>query len=375
MFVHIRILTTLLLILMGTSASAFQLPTPPQLEEFYVGTYTDLNSEGIYRFALDHNGKVKSLGLVAREENPSFLAKTADGKYLLAVNENSDQKNNGGTVASFAIVKDSLQFLSRRSSGGDAPCHIALDDQGQLLVSNYLSGTIALLKIKKDGKLEGPADVSQHQGSGPDPRQEGPHAHSAWFHEKRNQVIGVDLGTDQLWLYDKNKPEEQTKLNLTGKITLPAGSGPRHLAIHPDQQWLYVINELNSTITRLEQTGDQEYHIRETVSTLPGEFEGENYCADIRISSDGKFLYGSNRGHNSIVIYQVDQTTGQLYLLDHQHTQGNWPRNFTLSPGEDFLLVANQNSNSIVSFKRNPSKGTLEFTDKATVPSPVCLLF
>ncbi|NNF18812.1 MAG: lactonase family protein [Flavobacteriaceae bacterium] len=375
MFVHLRILTTILLILMGISANDIQSFTPPQLEEFYVGTYTDKDSEGIYRFALDQNGKIKSLGLVAREENPSFLAKTADGKFLLAVNENSDQKNSGGTVASFAIAEDSLEFLSRRSSGGDAPCHIAVNEQGQLLVSNYLSGTIALLKIEQDGNLKGPIDVSQHHGSGPDERQEGPHAHSAWFNGKENQIIGVDLGTDQLWLYDLKNPGDQLKLNHRGNITLPAGSGPRHLAIHPEQPWVYVINELNSTITRLEQTGNHDYHIRETVSTLPGEFEGENYCAEIRISSDGKFLYGSNRGHNSIVIYQVDPASGQLHLLTHQDTQGDWPRNFTLSPDEDFLLVANQNSNSIVSFKRNPGKGTLQYTDKVTVPSPVYLLF
>ncbi len=373
MFANLKILTILLLLTMGTSSMKDLSQTSSQATAFYVGTYTDKESEGIYKYSLDDNGKLSLSGLLAREENPSYLAKTVDGKYLLAVNENSDDQGGGGTVASFAITADTLKFINRKKSGGDAPCHITPNPDGQLLVSNYLSGTIALLQIDSEGLLNGPLDISRHQGSGPHDRQESPHAHSAWFSPEGNEIIGVDLGTDELWLYTLEKDGEP--LQNTAKVKIPAGSGPRHLAFHPAAPWVYVINELNSTITQLNRSQSGEFELIESVSTLPEGYEGENYTADIRVAPDGRFLYGSNRGHNSLVIYKINQQNGHLSLVGHQETLGDWPRNFVLSPDAKYLLVANQRSNSIVAFKRDGATGKLEFSDKITAPSPVCLVF
>jgi 6-phosphogluconolactonase len=336
---------------------------------FYVGTYTKKASKGIYKYELSKDGIFQRIGLVAETANPSFLTKTNDNKTLLAVDETS--KDRTGFVKSYKILKDSLVFISTSKSGGAHPCHIMVNDENQILVANYTGGNVGLLKVNKTGELSSLLDVQQHVGKGTTERQTKPHAHSAWFHPTKAVVISVDLGTNQLWFFtiDKNK------LIFTNQKTLKMadGAGPRHLTFHPNNKWMYVLNELNNTISLVKEE-KETYFVASSISTLPKDFSAYSKAADIHISKDGKFLYASNRGHDSIVIYEVNEN-GTLKTIGHQAVLGKNPRNFSLSPKGDYLLVANQDSNNIISFKRNATTGKLTFVDEIAAPMPVCILF
>jgi len=342
---------------------------------FFVGTYTRGDSKGIYRYQLQADGTLKNLGLAATTENPSFLAKSTNGKYLLAVNENSDGSGGGGTVSSFAITPADLKFIDKRSSGGASPCFVSINPAGYVLAANYSSGNVGLLRLSTSGMLEGPLDVLQHTGKGTHQRQNEPHAHSAWFANNKDVIITVDLGTNELWFSTLNRSTNTLQPSSPQKLAMAVGAGPRHLAFHPNGNWFYVLNELNSTVTKVIKNSEGNMELGQTLSTLPDSFSGENLCADIRISRDGKFLYASNRGHNSIAMYQIQKTDGTLTLLGHENVRGDWPRNFTLSHDETHLLVANQRSNNIVSFKRDTKTGMLTFVHMIQAPSPVCLVF
>lgn len=337
---------------------------------FYVGTYTSGDSRGIYRYQLQANGKLALIGLAAESDNPSFLARTSDGRFLLAVNENNIKGT--GTVASFLINNDSLVLISQQPSGGADPCFISVNKDGFVLVANYSSGNVGLLKLNSKGELSGLLDLQQHTGKGTTARQQGPHAHSAWFNPDDQGVIAVDLGTNELWLSKLDTGQQKLVPTEPDKIKMPPGAGPRHLVYHPNGKWIYVINELNSTITQIKKSN---YQVINSVSTLPNDFSGESFCADIHISTDGRFLYASNRGHNSIAIFKVSKQNGQLSAIGFEPTHGDWPRNFSLSPNENFLLVANKKSSNIVSFKRDRTTGLLDFVDEIEAPNPVCLLF
>lgn len=342
---------------------------------FYVGTYTIGESEGIYRYQLKSNGSLVNLGLAAKTDNPSFLIVSTDGKYLLAANENSDEAGGGGSVSSFATEGEKLTFIDQKSSGGDSPCFLSENPDGFVLAANYSSGNVGLLKLESSGMLNGPLDILQHEGQGSHQRQEGPHAHSAWFTGSDDEVITVDLGTNELWFSKLNRDSSKLFLMSPAKLAMAPGSGPRHLAFYPTGQWIYVINELTSTVTQLKKNLSGQYEISASQSTLPAGYEGENLCADIHISNDGLFLYASNRGHNSIATFQISSNDGSLTSMGHEDVHGDWPRNFALSPDGNFLLVANQRSNNIVSFKRNQRTGKLQFVSEIVAHSPVCLLF
>jgi 6-phosphogluconolactonase len=339
-----------------------------------VGTYTDGQSEGIYRFELLSDGKLRDKGLVAKTENPSFLALSAKGDYLLAVNEVSN-KENMGYVTSYKIKNDSLFQIDQKPSGGAHPCHLTVRSDDYVVVANYTGGNMGLLKLDKNGALSGLLDVQQHQGKGSHERQEAPHAHSGWI-TPDGKLISVDLGTNQLWFSEINPVSNRFVASTPATYTMGEGAGPRHLAIHPTQDWIYVVNELTSSISLIKKDSTTNNYLSlQTIATLPEGFTEPNTCADIHISSDGKFVYASNRGHNSIAIFTVEPDTGILNLSGHESTMGDTPRNFTLSPDTNFLLVANQNSDNIVSFQRNIDTGLLTFVDKIEVPNPVCLLF
>ena len=341
---------------------------------FYLGTYTDGESQGIYQYSLSADGRLSKTGLVAEAENPSFLALTPDGRYLLGVNEVSNEDRTG-FVSSFRIGKDTLTFIDQKPTGGAHPCHVAVNSGGYVLVANYSGGNMGLLKIEDDGKLSELLDVQQHEGSGRHPRQEDPHAHSGWFTENEG-IISVDLGTNQLWFSEIDTELQKFTPREPETFDLDPGAGPRHLTFHPKKPWIYVVNELNSSVSLVKKDSETgNYKITQTISTLPGGFEKDNTCADIHIAADGKFLYASNRGHNSIVIYSVDTETGELKLLAHEPTRGETPRNFSLSPGDRFLLVANQTTNTVVSFQRDPNSGLLTYVDQIAAPAPVCILF
>ena len=338
---------------------------------FYVGTYTRTGSQGIYKYTLNKEGMLEQIGLAAKSDNPSFLAKSPDGKFLVAVNEKS-AKDGGGTVETFSIENNSLKFIDRKSSGGLSPCFVAINKQGYVITANYGDGAVGLLKLNT-GKLSDLLDVQQHYGSGTTPRQKGPHAHSVWF-ANDDDIISIDLGTNELWFSKIDTLRGKLVPMDPQKLEMPIGVGPRHMTFHPNGKWAYVINELSSSVTFLSKTDQNHYEVGASVSTLPPSYSGDNSGADIHISADGEFLYASNRGHDSIVIYKVNPKDGELKLLGFESTRGNSPRNFSLSPDDGFLLVANQKSDNIVSFKRN-NNGTLEFVAKINSPTPVCILF
>lgn len=341
---------------------------------FFVGTYTDGESQGIYKYLLEDNGTLKQIGLAAITDNPSFLSISADKRFLVAVNENK-QEGNKGSVASFLISEDTLAFISKSPSGGDHPCFVSVNEAGYVLSANYTGGNVGLLKMDNDGELSEVLDVQQHIGSGITDRQKSPHAHSSWFEPGNNGIISVDLGTNELWFSQLDTIQNKLLPSNPQKISMAPGAGPRHLTFHPNGKWVYVVNELDCTVTLLLKTDKGTYQPGASISTLPTDIVESYSCADIHVSLDGKFVYASNRGHNSIAILGVNPNDGTLNLLGNEPTHGNSPRNFSLSPDNCYLLVANQLTNNIVSFKRDQSTGLLKYVNEIEAPTPVCILF
>ncbi len=341
---------------------------------FYVGTYTDGDSQGIYKFLFHADGTLTNLGLAANSTNPSFLARNKDSSFLLAINEVVG-KNDLGSIQSFIINGDTLDLIDQKASGGSHPCFVAINRDGYILTANYTGGNVCLLKQDDQGLLSDILDTQQHTGAGTSERQDAPHAHSSWFVPNSEDIISVDLGTNQLW-FSRIDPD-QNKLVPSTPITLDLdeGDGPRHLAFHPDNKWFYVVNELNSTITIIHRDKEGGYTKGASCSALPNNYVEPNTCSDIHLSSDGKYLYVANRGHDSIAVFRVSFVDGELKLLGHKSSGGISPRNFSLSPKGNYLLVANQKSNNIVVLKRDVKSGLLKYRSQLETPSPVCLLF
>ena len=319
----------------------------------YVGTYTSGKSEGIYGYQMDAGGKLTRVNSI-KSSNPSFLAIDRTKRYLYAVNEVGEYAGKpGGGVSAYEIERGTgkLRLLNEQATQGADPCHLSVDNKKRaLLVANYTGGNVTVLPLRSDGTLGMVMDAEQHEGSSPKEQQKGPHAHCIILDRFERHALAADLGIDKVMIYRFDR--------ATGKLTpakqpfaeLQSGAGPRHLTLHPSGKFLYVINELDSTMTafRYNEANGTLIHI-DTVSTLPSDFSGVSYCADVHVSPSGKFLYGSNRGHNSIVVFEIDPRTGKFKLVEHVSTEGNWPRNFTLDPSGRFLLVANQRSDNVVS--------------------------
>lgn len=334
----------------------------------FVGTYTDTESEGIYKLQFDaENGKILSTTLAAKAKSPSFLAISQDKDFLYAVQESNDFENGAGAVTAFAMENDSLIEIQTVSSGGAHPCHVSLSPSGdKLAVANYSGGNASIYNVAADGKLQPSAFMDHTQID----TTKTAHAHMAkWVND---DIYIADLGLDALLAY-KDEAAEMAKPKAV--LKLPEGAGPRHFTTTENGRFLYVINELNSTLTVFEKNADGIYSDIQNESTLAADFKGKSFCADLHISQDGKFLYGSNRGENTIVIFSIDQQTGRLSLVGRESVKGDWPRNFTLDPTGKFLLVANQNSNNITVFKRDIEKGTLTFLNEQKLAKPVCLVF
>jgi 6-phosphogluconolactonase len=350
------------------------------VQNFFVGTYTEKGSEGIYRCGLDtETGKLIDLKLVAKSDNPSFLALTKDGNYLLSVNETIDPKGNKmGYIESFSVSTsgDKLIPVNKVSSGGAHPCYVSVNAERYVLAANYTGGSVALFMLGDKGKLSPAVDVQQHHGNGPDKlRQEGPHVHSAFFEPGTDRIFVADLGTDAVSVYHIDKVKPQLVPVSNPEIKLNPGSGPRHLAFHPKKKILYIVSELSNSVSAISLNMDGSYTTIETVTAIPADYKKKNACADIHISNDGRFLYASNRGLNTIAIFAVDQESGKLKIIAQEPTKGENPRNFTLSPDENYLLVANQTTQNIVSFKRDKNTGKLTYIDQIQAHVPVCLLF
>jgi 6-phosphogluconolactonase len=349
----------------------------------YFGTYTRDASKGIYVAKFDaKTGEVSTPELAADVENPSFLAVHQNHKWLYAVSEiNTFEGKRTGAVAAFSIdaATGRLTLLNRASSGGTGPCHLVVDRTGRnVLVANYGGGTVAVLPIQADGKVSEPSSVIQHQGSGADKRrQEGPHAHSINMSANNRFAVAADLGLDQVLVYRLDADRGVLTANDPPFAKVAPGSGPRHFAFHPKGRFAYVINEMASTVTAFQWDGERGA-LREisTVSTLPKDFTGQNSTAEVQVHPSGKFVYGSNRGHDSIAVFKVDPKQGSLTPVEQTSTQGEVPRNFGIDPEGKYLFAANQNSASVVVFKIDGATGKLTPTGKKLqVAYPVCVKF
>lgn len=344
----------------------------------FVGSYADASSAGLYVCQYDaENGSLKLLQSVEGLQNPTFLDLDPDNRRLYVLSE--DKSADGarlGTAVAFTIQQDSLEFLNLQRTVNAGTCHIQLDRSRRcLIVSSYHGGIIGLSPLTEEGLIGEIAEVHQHKGTSVLPVQSQARAHSAIFSPNNHYVVVCDLGLDLLKMYKLDL--EAPKLIPHDEVKIAAGAGPRHFVFHPELDYAYVINELNSTVTAFTFDAAQgKLNEIQTISTLPNSFQGDNACADIHISPDGRFLYGSNRGHDSIVIYAIDQQTGKLKTVDHTPTLGGHPRNFALSPDGRFLLAANRDANNIVTFKRDQPSGMLTPTGSVCeISRPVCLRF
>jgi 6-phosphogluconolactonase len=353
----------------------------PRELTLYVGTYTSGKSEGIYGYRMDHATGALTRFNSFKSVNPSFLAIDRNKRYLYAVNEVSEYagKPSGG-VSAFAIDRASgnLRLLNEQATQGADPCHLVIDRKNHtLLVANYTGGSVAVLPIRLDGTLAPSIDLKQHEGSGVKEQQKGPHAHCIILDRLERHALAADLGIDKVMIYRFDASTGKLAPANQPWAELQAGAGPRHLTLHPNGKYVYVINELDSTLTvfKYNEVNGTLSQV-ETVSTLPGNFSGASYCADVHVSPSGKFLYGSNRGHDSIVVFEIDPRTGKLKLTEHVSTEGKWPRNFTIDPTGRFLLVANQRTDNVVTFSIDSQTGRLKSTGHIEeIPSPVCLKF
>ena len=347
----------------------------------YVGTYTGGVSRGIYRFDLDTvSGTASTPELAAETRNPSFLAMHPNGLILYAVNEVG---NFGGAlmgaVSAFAVdAVGHLFFMNQEASSGIDPCHLAVDPSGRhVLVSNYTSGTLAVLPFASLGRLSPASAVYDHWGRGPvRSRQEGPHSHAAIFDPSGQFVFEADLGADLIHAYRFDAASGRLTPNEWFGSGLPPGAGPRHLAWNPSGRVLYAINELNSTVTAFHfNAWLGSIEPVQTVSTRPDGFTGPNSAAEIAVLPNGRFLYASNRGHDSLAVFSIDPATGRLTPAGHVSTGGKTPRHFAIDPTNRWLLAANQGSGSITIFRLDAATGQLSEAGRVTVPDPVCLLF
>jgi 6-phosphogluconolactonase len=355
--------------------------SPPEKVWLFVGTYTAKTSKGIYRLELDmKTGKLSAPVLAAEIVSPSFLAIHPTRRYLYAVTETEDfGGKSSGAVSAFRLDPRSgeLTLLNTQPSGGAGPCHIVVDGRGKnALAANYGGGSVCVLPIKEDGSLAEASSFIQHNGSSVNrQRQQAPHAHSVNVAPDNRFAFVADLGLDKVLTYRFEPDTGMLTPNDPPAAAVAPGSGPRHLAFHPNGKWAWVINELGNTVTRFDY--DTERGVLkpgESVTTLPQGFRGASYTAEVQVHPSGKFLYGSNRGHNSIAVFAIDQPTGNLTPVGHQAEGIKVPRNFGIDPTGVYLIVANQDGNSLIVFRINPDTGELTATgSQAQVPMPVCV--
>ena len=346
-----------------------------------IGTYTSGKSEGIYVYNFDSkNGDSKQISS-AKASNPSYLAVSPNQKYVYAVNENADSTKYTvtGHIAAYSFNKatGTLSFINKQESGGKHPCYVAIDKTGKwVFAGNYSSGSVAVLPVKNDGSLDPAIQTIQHEGrSVVEGRQDDAHVHATVLSKDNKTLYVPDLGMDKVMLYNfNNKTGKLTEASLPYTMSEP-GAGPRHFDIHPNGKFAYLMEELNGTVNVFEMFKDGSIESIQTVSALPREYDGPIGSADIHVSPDGKFLYASNRGEsNSIGIFKINPQSGMLVWVDAQSTLGKSPRNFNFDPTGNFLLVANQNSDDVVIFKRDKETGLLEDTGKRiSIPNPVCI--
>jgi len=349
----------------------------------YVGTYTTGKSEGIYLYRLDlSSGELKHVATTRDVVNPSFLALAPSRRYLYAVNEVGDfAGTKSGAVSSFAVdqMTGALRLLNQKPSLGADPCYVDVDAGGRfVLIANYTGGNVTVFPVQRDGSLGEATDMKQARGSSVNrERQEGPHAHCIVLDPTSRFAYSCDLGTDKIMIFRFDARNGKLLPGDPSWVQVKAGAGPRHLAFDPSGKYVFVLNELHSTVTAFARDREKgSLKELQTLTTLPKNFTGTSWSADIHVSSDGRFVYCSNRGHDSIAMFAIDSRNGELNPIGHESTQGMTPRNFAIDPAGRFLLVANQKSDNIVVFRLDQKTGRLNSTGQAVqVPSPVCLKF
>lgn len=364
----------------GESATSGQKAAAGTL--FFVGTYTGAKSKGIYAFRFNSStGQITPLGLAAEAANPTWLTVHPSGKYLYAAAEIGNWSGKKtGAVSAFEIDPQAgrLRLLNQKPSGGGGPCHLIVDPSGKnVLVANYGGGSIAVLPIQENGELGEPSCVIQHHGSSVNrQRQEKPHAHGIYLDQKARFAVVADLGLDQLLVYRFDAEKGRLEAHQPPGVSLAPGAGPRHFVFHPNGKRAFVINELDSTVTSLDYDPEGgQFQARDTISTLPPEAQGtKNTTAELAIDPAGRFLYGSNRGHDSIAVFRV--TDGPLERIQVESSGGKEPRYFGFDPTGQWILSCNQNSDKILVLKVNQQTGRLAPTPhNASVGSPVCVAF
>ncbi len=339
-----------------------------------VGTYTSGKSEGIYTFKFNvKTGEFTPESIAKNIKNPSFLAVSPNSKYVYSAGETDKQ----GSVHSFSFDKKTgiLTPLTTQSANGNYPCHVAIDKTGKWVIcGNYGAGNLSVFPVEADGSLGKATQTIQHEGKSTNPgNQESPHVHSINIAPNNMDVFVADLGIDKIMTYFLDIKTGKLSSGNPPFTKIKSSSGPRHFAFHPNGKFAYCIQEISGEVVAFDYKNGALNAIQ-TISTKPADLKGDLNCADIQISPDGKFLYGSNRVHDSLVIYEVDAKTGKLTYVAHQSVLGKKPRNFMIDPTGNFVLVANQDSDNIVIFKRDAVKGTLIPTGREiAVPNPVCL--
>jgi 6-phosphogluconolactonase len=379
------------LVLLLLAIYALAAPTPKKHKYLmYVGTYTTeagSTSKGIYAYSFDpDNAELTPLGLAAETTNPSFLAVHPNHRFLYAVNEVGNYKGEkSGAVSAFAIDRATgkLTLLNEVASKGADPCYLTVDKTGKyVLVANYTGGSVSVFPVLEDGRLGEASSFIQHTGHGSDPdRQEGPHAHSIDLSPDNRFAIVDDLGLDESLVYRFNSAKGSLSLNDPQVYTTLAkadpGAGPRHFAFHPNGKFAYVINEMQSSVSVFgyDSSGGVLRRLQ-TISAIPTDFSGHKEAAEIEVHPSGKFLYASNRGHDSIAVFAIDPDKGTLTLIEYALTKGQTPRSFEIAPGGSLLFAENEKSNNIVVFSIDAKTGRLTPTGKVLeVAEPVCVKF
>ena len=382
----IRIFVPLLALLLAATCAEAGAAAKSETKYFvYVGTYTEegSTSKGIYTYRFDpSNAQLTSIGLAGQTTNPSFLAVHPNHRFLYAVNETGNYKGQkSGAVSAFAIdhATGKLSFLNEVSSGGADPCYIIVDKTGKfVLVANYTGGSVSVFPVLQDGSLGSASAFVQHSGHGTNPkRQEGPHAHSIDLSPDNRFAIVDDLGLDETLVYKFDSAKGSLTLNDPAFAKANAGAGPRHFALHPNGKFGYVIDEMGSTVSVFQyDTAGGILRPLQTISTLPKGFAGQNDDAEIQIHPSGKFLYASNRGHDSIAVFAIDPDKGTLTLIEYVPTKGKSPRNFEIDPTGRLVFAANEKSDNIVIFRIDQRTGRLTATGKVLdMSQPVCVKF
>ena len=365
----------LTLILLGLSLSA---QAQSAKEIMYVGTYSLRGSEGIYVFEFDRKmGTMKPVQSASNAKSPSFLALHPSGNFLYSVDEGASKS---GGVSAYAVDKATgkLAYLNSESSMGGGPCYVSIDHTGKTaFVANYGGGSMAVFPIKANGMLGAASDTVQDAGSGSNAqRQEKPHAHSATVSPDNRFVYMADLGIDRVNIFAIDPKTSKVKPAATPYVSVKPGSGPRHMAFHPNGKYAYLVEEMISSVavfSRNAETGMLTL-IEDNVKTLPDSFTGQNTSADIHIDPSGRFLYQSNRGYNALAIFSIGKD-GRLTKVGDQPTEGKTPRNFLIEPKGEFVFVAHQDSDNITIFKRDQKTGKLTYTGQSVpVPAPVCVI-